>query len=298
MFCVAYISKLQDSDQNRLTFHNKSIRAITVGRSKELNCLLFYHPPTQQTFTSEDFRIDETLAAGPTFSLQYDGGLFVNKFTNDNPSSSPTTFLPDQKVFIKQTPNYKIIPASIIAIPHSTEDIYTVSYQNNGGIHQHNSTDIYPQDPSLSISSTNPPDRNFPLWIVHDCKVTLFTQAMKTPKHGFLLQRGDDWFFRLGRRISNPSIPLPDFVSIAHTMVSQSTLAAGHVRHSTIINACNSGRLQRLFARQVSATNLTSQDVPTLLQHNNLCPSDKSTWVLILGFSPRSVYQLLITGPV
>ena len=55
MFCVSYITKLSHSDQKQLNLHNKSIRAIAIGRSSKSNCLLFFHPPSRQTFTSDDY---------------------------------------------------------------------------------------------------------------------------------------------------------------------------------------------------------------------------------------------------
>ena len=84
MFSVGYVSELRDGSKDRLNMHSKTLRAIAVGRSDKSNCLLFYHPPTKQLLTSADFRLDENLAAGPAFGLTYDGGLYINKFLDNN----------------------------------------------------------------------------------------------------------------------------------------------------------------------------------------------------------------------
>ena len=84
MCSVSYITKLADSTQKQLNLHNKSIRAIAVGRSLESNCLLFFHLPSSQTFTSDDFRFNETLAAGPSFNVQYDWGAVLQQIQRTN----------------------------------------------------------------------------------------------------------------------------------------------------------------------------------------------------------------------
>ena len=95
-----------------------------MGRSKESNSDIFYHPPSKQQFTSIDFIFDETLAAGPTFNLQYNGGLFFNKFNKGSISHQPPIFVPHQQVFVTTTsPPTK---ATIMTIPGANTYIYTV----------------------------------------------------------------------------------------------------------------------------------------------------------------------------
>ena len=74
---LAYISKIKDGNITRLNMHNKSLRSIAIGNINETNCLLLYHPPTKQIFTSDDYKLDETLASGPAFHLHYDGGYIL-----------------------------------------------------------------------------------------------------------------------------------------------------------------------------------------------------------------------------
>lgn len=119
-----------------------------MGRSKETNRYIFYHPPSKQQFTSVDFSFDKTLAAAPTFNLQYDGGLFSNKFDEGSTFHWPPVFVPEQQVFvITTTPHIK---ATIMIIPGNNDNIYTVMYDNNRGLHQHLEDDIFNIDSSPS----------------------------------------------------------------------------------------------------------------------------------------------------
>ena len=83
MFSIAYIDKPRDNTSSRQSFHSESLRVIVMGRSTTSNCVEFYHPPSKQVLTSADYRIDPTLAAGPIFNLNYDGGLFFNTYHNE-----------------------------------------------------------------------------------------------------------------------------------------------------------------------------------------------------------------------
>ena len=101
---------------------------------------------------------------------------------------------------------------------------------------------------------------------------------MKTPKHGILLQQNNNWFFRPGTKSTNPLVPLPNFKDIAVQMLSQGHIARGHCKFQSLIKLQSSGTLCRIVANHISAANLTSLEVPTLLQHHTLSPSDKMTW--------------------
>ena len=276
MFSVGYVTKLRDGDVNRLNMHSKTIRAIAVGRSDESNCLVFYHPPTKQMFTSEDFRLDESLAAGPAFGLHYDGGLFINKYVDNNEHFRPPTYAPDQRVFIHK--GNSIIPSTILTIPEPHSTIYTVIYDTTKDIHQHDESEINTSDPTAPVHLKNPPLRSFPKWIQHECAATLFTPSMEKLRHGKLLKHSHNWFFRPGVKPSNKLIKLPDFETIAPDMVSCGHLARGHIKFQPLINLCSGGTLRRIVANHISAANLTSLEVPTLLQHHSLPPEDKLTW--------------------
>ena len=69
------------------------------------NACLFNHPGTQRTITSDEFVIDDTLCAGPAFHMDYDGGLYCNKYFDHSDSVRPPLFAPEQTVYsITTTP--------------------------------------------------------------------------------------------------------------------------------------------------------------------------------------------------
>ena len=101
---------------------------------------------------------------------------------------------------------------------------------------------------------------------------------MTKPKHGVLLHLNDEWFFCPGSKSSNPRIPLPQFKDNSHMMITQGHLAQGHTRFSLLTNFCSRGTLRCIVANNISAANLTSHEVPTLLQHHYLPPVDRQIW--------------------
>ena len=61
-------------------------------------------------------------------------------------------------------------------------------------------------------------------------------------------------------------------------MVRTFQLSKGHARFDRLKLAKAKGHLYTIVAKHTSAAGLTSQDVPTLLQHKLLTPSDKKIW--------------------
>ena len=115
MFAVAYVRRSRDAETDRETFHSQSLCAIAVGRCNKSAQLLFYHPPTKQTISSDDFSLDETLCSGPVFGLKYDGGLYVDKYYDEAETFSPPTHAPSSMVFIKH--NHTYIKCKVLTIP-------------------------------------------------------------------------------------------------------------------------------------------------------------------------------------
>lgn len=107
MFSVAYITRYCDGNISRKHVHSHSIRVILVGRNPQSNACLFYHPGTQRTITSDEFVLDETLTAGPAFHLDYDGGLYFNKYSDHSDKVQPPLFSSDQKVYTTTTSRYR-----------------------------------------------------------------------------------------------------------------------------------------------------------------------------------------------
>ena len=313
IFSVCYIRKLLDKSHKIVNIQPHSIRAILIGRSSQSNCHLFYHPPTKRTFRSDDFVIDETRASGPTFSLNFDGGLFFNSYEECNTYFKAPQYAPEDYVYIKtSTPATK---AQIITIPENGSDIYTLKLPD-GSLKQYQERCLSDHDPNISITDNNPPTKSFPSWIKHNCSATLFTKNMPKPLQGSLLQIDStsvmtpnirEWVFQPGTRNTNKNITLTDFTSKAHTLISTHQLFEGHPRHSKLYQLRNNMALSNIVSRyidssgvhsnelaeflksqplhtkqstntHVSAAGLSTTDVPTLPKHKNLNPNDKAIW--------------------
>ena len=277
MFSVAYLSRHRDGNITRKNTHSHSIRAILVGRDPSSTSFLFYHPGTQKTLTSDTFTIDETLPSGPAFRLEYDGGLYFNRYTDFNDKIRPPLFIPEQTVFI--TSHNPPLKATILTVPTSPIDrVYTVTL-DDGSIQQLFENELSHTDPNIDISTNNPPTTFFPTWINSNItKATLYLPNMSKPTRGYLILRDNEWHFRHGNKTTNASIPLPDFYSTAHTLCKNLQLFEGHPRHKTIASVIKSRELSHIIAKHVSARNLTTEDIPTLLQHHLLNDNDKVIW--------------------
>jgi len=271
IFTVAYVNY-----QHPKSFQTQTIRTITIGRSDTTNTPEFYHPSTKQIITSNAYKIDETLTPGPAFNLPYDGGFYFNKYSQGNDHNRPPQFTPNQTVYIQQKDKY--ISTKIITIPMLDDNTYTLSYPD-GSIHQHQASEISLHDPTSNpLESPNPPLHTFPKWITHLGKCTLFLNDMHKPKHGYLIKVDTKWKFRPGSKATNVPIDLPDLEAQAIQLVATHQIFKGHPHFARIHQMKNNYLLSSAIAKHVSAANLTSHDVPTLIQHKLLCPEDKQIW--------------------
>ena len=276
IFSVAYLTRYKDGNITRKNVHSHSIRAILVGRDTTSNAYLFYHPGTKRTLTSDDFTLDESLPSGPAFRLDYDGGLYFNRYTDFNDKLRPPPFLPQQQIFINSTsPPTK---GEVITVPSSPIDrIYTIKHEDDS-MHQYMEYEISATDPTLQIESNNPPTTFFPTWINSNVtKATLFLKSMKKPQRGLLIFKDNEWYFRHGNK-SNNTTHLPDFYSKAHDLYRTFQLFEGQPKNKTISSIIQQRELTNIIARHVSARNLTTEDVPSLLQHRLLNANDRRIW--------------------
>jgi len=120
--------------------------------------------------------------------------------------------------------------------------------------------------------------RILPAWVKHGAKITLFLDAMPTPKHGTLLKQNNVWKFRPGNRITNKSIDIPDFDSQFHNLLETHQIFRGQPSYRKLQSAKSSLTLGKVVARHVSAKGLSSHDVPTLVKHKRLNSNDKLIW--------------------
>ena len=267
MFSVAYVDY-----KDIHTLKIQTVKAILIGRSNISHALEFYHPQTKRVLTSAIFRLDETLTAGPSFGLPYDGGFYFHKFVDTSSQHIAPTFEPKEKVLVR-TPSGEL-NGTIITIPLQNDNIYTVQL-NDGSMHQYLEKDIN----KISQSTTDePPLHTFPKWLQHLSKCTLFLDTMDKPKHGYMVKQDNEYFFRPGHKTTNTLISLPQFESLAMHLINTHQIFKGHPHFTKLIQAKQNYLLSNTVAKHVSAAGLTSTDVPTLLQHKNLKPNDKKIW--------------------
>jgi len=270
IFSVAYVNY-----KHPKTFQTQTIRTITIGRSNTTNTPEFYHPTTKQIITSNAYKLDETLTPGPAFNLPYDGGFYFNKYSQGNEHNRPPLFTPNQQVFIK-TKNDKYISTKIVTIPMLDDQIYTISYPD-GSLHQHEASEIFLNDPHIQHFPDNQL-KTLPKWLHHLSKCTLFLNNMSRPKHGYLIKVDSVWKFRPGSKITNIPIDLPNLEANILSLIQSHQIFQNHPHFSIIFQMKNNFLLSSGIAKHVSAANLTSKDVPTLIQHKLLCQTDKQIW--------------------
>ena len=173
LFRVAYVCWSRDAKTDRLTFHSTSIRCICIGWDNTSNQLEFYHPPSRQLLYSDDFVLDKHLCTGPTFNLDYDGGLYINNFKDFQDEANILPFHPEHEIFVQtQYSPDEYTKFKILYIPEKYGDIYIVAYQN-GEVHQHGDWDLLNYNPSFSTFANNKSDKPLPQWITHECKAAI-----------------------------------------------------------------------------------------------------------------------------
>jgi hypothetical protein len=91
------------------------------------------------------------------------------------------------------------------------------------------------------------------------------------------------WQFNPGRFKKRDPIQLPNFDTLALSMVENKKLFKGWIKSATVYTArrirTTSNVLSHIItARKVSASSLKLMEAPTLLKHHKLHPDDKATW--------------------
>ena len=275
-FSIAYLNRIRDGDTDRRSTDSHTIRAVLIGRDPKSAAFQFYHPGTKKTLTSDSFTIDDTLPSGPTFGLTYDGGLYFNRHSDFNDNLRPPTFKPDQLVYM--TALNPILPATIVTTPVSNiNPIYTVQLPDKS-LHQFTEDMISDTNPSIKIEDNNPPTNLFPKWIKILCRTTLFTNEIQTPLKGYLRFLNNEWYIKSHKKNDNTTIKIDDFYTKARQLCETVQLFPGHPRFKTITKLRQAYAFSHIIAKHVSARGLSTEDVPTLLHHHKLNPSDKKNW--------------------
>jgi len=272
MFCVSYVDY-----KNQKSFATQTTKAIVIGRSQTSNILEFYHPSTKSIISSALYRFDESITAGPAFGLEYDGGFHFNKYCESNIHIRPPTYQSNEQIFIHNKLNNTYTAVKVITIPTIGSDIYTIQYAN-GTITQANESLLSPTDPTQLPNPDTEPLRTTPSWISHLNKCTLFLNNMDKPQHGTLLFHETNWFFRPGTKETNTPVLLEKFEENILSLIESHQIFPGHPNFAKIMQTKNNYTLSQAVSRHISAANLSSLDIPTLIQHNKLNANDKSIW--------------------
>lgn len=278
LFAVCHIRSYYDSDQKQLentALHSTS--AILVGRSEHSPSPLFYHPSTGRTIISDDYYVDETLPAGPAFNLPFQGRFHFHAFSQLDDKLCAPTYIPQKQVFVLY--NNKFEQARIITLPAPQSNIYTVQISSDKSLHQYDEKNIFKKNPDVTVSKSGPDYIYFPSWIKSDCTATFSPPGADKPQHGKLLHVEDKWYFRPGRSDRSPAILLPDFHHKAFHLQQELILFKGRESFKEIHALRQSAIFSNIFTSHVSAHDLTSSDVPTLLQLKKLSPKDRSIWI-------------------
>ena len=143
MFVVSYVDY-----KNPQTLNTQTTKTIVIGRSNTTNALEFYHPHTKNIITSTFYKCDETLPAGPTFNLPYDGGFHFNKYVEPTVDTRPPTYPPQSTVYTRNNEN-KYDKMQVIAIPMQNSGIYTLQ-STSGDLHINSKKKIFCQMTQLN----------------------------------------------------------------------------------------------------------------------------------------------------
>ena len=178
----------------------------------------------------------ESMHKPPTFNLDYNGGLYINKDKGFQDEVNILPFPPDHEMFAQVATN-EFTKCKILSIQKIWWYLYTVPSYDNGEIHQHGHWDLFDYDPSSSSTFTNNQwYKTLPLWISHECKTILFLPTMDKPKNAYLISTQDKWLFKSRRGYENHYIELLNFHTVARDMIKQFVIFEGHKRFQDILH--------------------------------------------------------------
>ena len=101
---------------------------------------------------------------------------------------------------------------------------------------------------------------------------------MAKPQHGTLLIQDKNYYFRHGTRTTNKITLLKHFPQCAMDLIKSHQIFEGHPCFKNIRNLHIERSLTSALANHVSASQLTSHEIPTLITQHCLPTSDKKIW--------------------
>ena len=283
MFSIADIKvATEQGGSHRQKIRPQTLRTICVGLSDKADCAMFYHPPSKQIIHSDTFKFDTFMPAGPQFQLPFDGDFIFNTRSDyESCIHRPCSHEANTSVYIKQNTEY--IKGAIIDTPFNEEnDPFYIQLVTNDIVPVMLS-DIHLSDPTKTPSdipstTNNPP--HLP-WIHDGAKITMVPPGAAIPKQGYLKHSSTvsgEWEFHPGRTGKQPVIPLPNFETTLHSMITNHKLFKGWKNLRMATTARFLRGLSNFVARYVSAKNLSIFEAPTLSRHSFLPEPDRGLW--------------------
>ena len=224
LFSLAYIRKMRDGSIKRSKYVTHSEACIVVGRSHNTNGLLFYNPTSRETYTSVDYVLDPTIAAGPYFNYKYSPSCYFGS-KSDNDTQPIPLHPPGSTVYHITSPTSD--PATVIDIP-SQDGVYTIEHEDGRAAFV----------PATDLLPAPVPQPQLLDWVRHNAKITLFLPTMVAPKQGLLLHHVEDnsWTFSPGRNQKHAEIHL-DIPAQLNYFLAHGQLFQGHVKFPLVYAA-------------------------------------------------------------
>ena len=185
----------------------------------------------KQIIHAPTYRFDTFLPAGPQFNLQFNADFVFNTRADlENSQHRPPSHENNKKVYV--TIDSTTEQGTVIKTPiNKNTDPFIVQLASNDivKVKTENITDTNPTATPSDIPPTTTDPPNLP-WITDGAKVALVPPGANTPKQGYIIHSKTvpgEWEFVLGRKKTNPSIPLPHFKQDIHSLLESRKLFKG-----------------------------------------------------------------------
>ena len=286
MFSLSYIKLPKRRQDDNSKWSSQTVKAIVIRRCPKSDGLLFYLPMSKQLISCGDgYKFDTSSPSGPHFGEKFDYNFYMNtRASLETAIHRAPTYQQKDKAFFKDG-DKSAVPVHILQVPIDDDlETYTVQNSKNGNIFQALAENIFVTNPDLPILSTTPPLDTHVHWVKGGAKATIILPSTNNePKQGILQQIDSDWFFYPGHKKKHSPIPLPDFESHYESLINNQKLFKGWVSKSKALTARSvrftSNVLSALIVKgKVSAKELDSDKVPTLLTHHKLTQNDCDIW--------------------
>ena len=233
-----------------------------MGNDTKSDARLFYNPSTKKLLASSDFHLNISGPSGPLFNLPYAEPTTYSLY-NESVSTDAPTYDLAQDIYLAPTHiSHPMQHGTIIDIPFSHTDPYTIQLKDDQTIIQAMQFDILPYNPSsLPTDDPSGPIISHP-WYRHKAKATLYlSDTMTQPKHGIIVQTGSSWHFHPGHSLQPKSksrrkpatpIPLPSETCELEQLLRTKQLSKGWQNSKTIKQHINAAKTFQIIARCVA----------------------------------------------